>query len=128
MFLTIESARLPCCTTLSRLPCNISVISLTWACSLSPSLAPASASRNSSISSTEMAEKLLTKLSGFLISCAMLGCQLAERGELLGLHQAILRGPQVLQRLRQFTRAGLNTLEQPHILYRDDRLIGEGGD
>ena len=34
-------------------------------------LAPASASRNSSISSTEMAEKLLTKLSGFLISCAM---------------------------------------------------------
>ena len=32
---------------------------------------PASASRNSSISSTETAEKLLTKLSGFLISCAM---------------------------------------------------------
>ena len=32
---------------------------------------PPSASRNSSISSTETAEKLLTKLSGFLISCAM---------------------------------------------------------
>ena len=29
------------------------------------------ASRNSSISSTETAEKLLTKFSGFLISCAM---------------------------------------------------------
>ena len=29
------------------------------------------ACRNSSISSTETAEKLLTKLSGFLISCAM---------------------------------------------------------
>ena len=33
--------------------------------------APASASRNSSISSTDSAEKLLTKLSGFLISWAM---------------------------------------------------------
>ena len=38
---------------------------------LSSRSAPASASRNSSISSTEIAEKLLTKLSGFLISCAM---------------------------------------------------------
>ena len=34
-------------------------------------VAPSSASRNSSISSTESAEKLLTKLSGFLISWAM---------------------------------------------------------
>ena len=32
---------------------------------------PPSASRNSSISSTETPEKLLTKLSGFLISCAI---------------------------------------------------------
>src|SRR4029077_5211612 len=32
---------------------------------------PPSASRNSSISSTDTAEKLLTKLSGFLISCAI---------------------------------------------------------
>ncbi len=72
MFLTIESARLPCCTTLSRLPCSISAISLI-SC---PQLCcrgwrPPSASRNSSMSSTEMAEKLLTKLSGFLISCAI---------------------------------------------------------
>src|SRR6266481_5907267 len=71
MFLTIESARLPCCTTLSRLPCSISAISLISARSFVSRLAPASASRNSSISSTETAEKLLTKLSGFLISCAM---------------------------------------------------------
>ena len=35
------------------------------------------------------------------------GGQLAERGELLGLHQAVLRGAQVFQRLRQFARAGL---------------------
>ena len=32
---------------------------------------PVNACRNSSMSSTETAEKLLTKLSGFLISCAM---------------------------------------------------------
>src|ERR1700738_700055 len=71
MFLTIESARFPCCTTLFRLPCSISAISLISVRSLLSRCAPASASRNSSMSSTEMAEKLLTKLSGFLISCAI---------------------------------------------------------
>ena len=56
------------------------------------------------------------------------GGQLAKRGELLGLHQAVLRGPQVLQRLRQFAGAGLHALEQPHVLDRDRRLVGEGRD
>src|SRR5262249_7396220 len=70
MFLTMASARLPCCTTLSRLPCNVSAISLTSARNLLSRLAPASACRNSSINSTETPEKLLTKLSGFLIACA----------------------------------------------------------
>ena len=40
MFLTIESARSPCCTTLSRLPCNMSAISLISARSLLSRLAP----------------------------------------------------------------------------------------
>src|SRR5207249_1117818 len=71
MFLTMASARLPCCTTLSRLPCSVSAISVISARSLLSRLAPARASRSSSISSAETAEKLLTKLSGFLISCAM---------------------------------------------------------
>ena len=56
------------------------------------------------------------------------GGQLAERGELFGLHQAVLRGPQVLQRFRQFARAGFHAFEQPHVLDRDHRLVGEGGD
>ena len=56
------------------------------------------------------------------------GGQLAERGEFLGLHQAILRGPQILQRLCQFAGAGLNAFKQAYILDRDRRLVGEGRD
>ena len=33
------------------------------------------------------------------------GCELTERGELLSLHQTILRGPQIFQRFRQFAGA-----------------------
>ena len=54
--------------------------------------------------------------------------QLTKRGELLGLNQAILRGPQVLQRRCEFARAGLHAFEQAHILYRYRRLVGEGLD
>ena len=54
------------------------------------------------------------------------GSQLPERGKLLRLNKAILRGPQVLQRLGQFARAALDTLEQPRILYRQHRLRREG--
>src|SRR5450759_75268 len=53
------------------------------------------------------------------------GGQLTERGELLRLDQAVLRSPQVLQRLRQFAGAGLNTLEQPYVFDSDRRLVGE---
>ena len=54
------------------------------------------------------------------------GGQLPERGELLRLHQAVLRGAQLLQRLRQFARAGLDVFKQPHILDRDRGLVGKG--
>ena len=54
------------------------------------------------------------------------GGKLAERGELLGLNQAVLRGPQVIQRLRQFPRAGLHAFEQSRVLYGQNRLCGEG--
>ena len=111
MFLTIASARLPCCTTLSRLPCSVSAISVISALSLLSRCAPPSASRNSSMSSTETAEKLLTKLSGFLISCAIPAGQLTERGKFLRLYQAILRGLQILQRFSQFARPGFHALE-----------------
>ena len=54
------------------------------------------------------------------------GGELAERGEFFGLHQAILRGAQFVERLRQFLGARLHLLEQPRILDGDDGLVGEG--
>ena len=53
------------------------------------------------------------------------GGQLAERGELLRLHQPVLRGPQILQRFRQIGRALAQFVQQPRVLDRDDGLSGE---
>ena len=61
------------------------------------------------------------------------GGELAERGELLGLHQAVLRGPQFLQRLRQFGGALLDFLFEAdrrlllfrHELIEGDRIVAE---
>ena len=50
------------------------------------------------------------------------GGELAERSKLLGLHQAVLGGAQILQRSCEFPGAGLDILEQPGILDRDRRL------
>jgi len=71
MLRTMPSARLPCCTTLSRLLRSIVVISSICFRVLSSTETPFSVSCSSSMSSLETVEKLLTKLSGFLISCAM---------------------------------------------------------
>src|SRR5829696_1953610 len=60
MFLTIESARLPCCTTFSRLPASSSITSAV--CS-SSCRAEAIESFNSWMSSIDSAAKLLTKFS-----------------------------------------------------------------
>ena len=54
------------------------------------------------------------------------GGELAERGELLRLHQAVLRSAQVFQRSGQLARARLHLVEQSHVFDRDHRLIGEG--
>ena len=51
--------------------------------------------------------------------------ELAQRGEFLGLDQPVLCGTQFLQRQREFAGARLNLVEQPGILDRDRRLIGE---
>ena len=56
------------------------------------------------------------------------GGELAERSELFGLHQPILRGAQIFQRKRQLLSPFLNLLEQLHIRYRDDGLVGENFD
>ena len=51
--------------------------------------------------------------------------ELAERGEFLGLDQAVLRGAQFVERQREFAGARLHLVEQPDILDRDRRLVGE---
>jgi hypothetical protein len=63
--LTMESARLPCCTTFSRLLFSVCVSSSSTSRFFSLSPASASVSFISSISSVDNAEKLFTKLSGF---------------------------------------------------------------
>ena len=71
MFLTIKSARFPCSTTLPRLPLSMSESSVICALTSLSRRAACSVSCNSPMSSMASAEKLLTKLSGFLISWAM---------------------------------------------------------
>ena len=44
------------------------------------------------------------------------GGQLAKRGELLGLDQPLLRGPELLERFRQFPGARFDVLEQARVL------------
>jgi hypothetical protein len=73
MLLTILSARLPCWAIFSRLPVSITIVSsisvrLSWP---SVAIAGAAVSFNSSSNSTDSPAKLLTKLSGFLISWAI---------------------------------------------------------
>ncbi len=52
--------------------------------------------------------------------------QPSQRGQLFGLYEAVLRGAEILERLRQLPRALLDLGEQPRVLDGDDRLTGEG--
>ncbi len=54
------------------------------------------------------------------------GGELAERGKLFGLHQAILRGAQFVERCGELFRARLYLIEQPHVFNSDNGLVGEG--
>ena len=55
------------------------------------------------------------------------GGELAERSQLLGLDQAILRGAEVIERSSQLPRAGFDTFEQANIFDRDGSLVGKSG-
>src|SRR5262245_56464435 len=125
MFLTMASARLPCCTTLSRLPRSVSINSVISLRLFSLTLTSARASCSSVMSSAEIPEKLLTKLSGFLDLVRYARCELTKRGELLRLDQTVLRCAQVLQRGGQLARAGFHTFKQTHVLNCDRCLVGE---
>jgi len=54
--------------------------------------------------------------------------ELAERRQLLGLHQPILRGAQVVEGSREFFRSSLNFVEQSHVFDGDHGLVGKGCD
>src|SRR5215469_2670301 len=127
IFFTMESARLPCCTILSRLPRRVFVSSVISASVLASTFTLPTVSFSSSVNSTDTPEKLLTKLSGFYFVSGT-GSELPQRGELLCLNKAILGRPQIL--LRFCERAGtlLFGLEQSGVFNCDCRLICERGD
>ena len=53
------------------------------------------------------------------------GGQLAERGKLFGLNEAVLRRSQFLKRLRQFAGTSFNAFEQTHVFDCNHGLIRE---
>ena len=128
MFLTIESARLPCWTTLSRLPLQHVGKLVDLAARLSSSASRFSVSCSSSISSVETAEKLLTKLSGFLISCAMPAVNWPSEASF----SVWTRRSCAVRRSSSdsaSSRVRASTLvEQAHVLDRDRGLVGKGRD
>ena len=78
------------------------------------------------MSSTESGGEIVDEIERVLDLVRNAGGELAERGELLRLHQAVLRGAQLLQRLCQFARTGFHAFKQPRILDRQHGLRGEG--
>ena len=119
---------MPCCSIFSRLPRSVSVSS-----SISARVFSSNWPRCKRL--LQLVEQLggerrevVDEIERVLDLVGDAGGQLAQRGELLGLHQAVLRGLQILQRLRQFAGAGFDALEQPHVLDRDHGLVGEGRD
>ena len=119
MFLTVESARLPCCTILPRLSRNVSIKSVISARLLSPESRAFRASRNSSINSMETDREIVDEIERIFDLVRDAGGQLAERGKLLGVDKPILRGPQVLQGFGQFVGAGFQLM-----IYNTQRHIG----
>src|SRR4051794_8462744 len=122
IFFTMESARLPCWTTFSRLLFSIRVISSISSRLPLPTLISERTSFISSISSAHSAEKLLTRILDLV--CNARG-ELPERRQFLSLNEAILRGAQVVERLRQLSSPVLNLLEQIDIRYGNYRLVGK---
>ena len=125
MFLTMASARLPCCTTLSRLPRSMSVSSSICLRVLSSTASVLHGVLQLVDQLAGDGREIVDEIERVLDLVRDAGGELAERGELLRLHQAVLRGAQILQRLRQFARAGLHAFEQAHILDCNCGLVSE---
>ena len=128
MFLTIESARLPCCTTFSRLPLSMCVSSSISSRVLSSIVASLSTSFISSISSADNAEKLLTKLSGFLISWAMPAVSWPSEASFSVCTRRSCAVRSSSSDCDSSSVRSLQFVEQAGVLDRDHGLVGEVGD
>src|SRR5215207_4795832 len=110
MFLTIESARLPCWTTLPRLQRHqfrrLLLIRRSRADRIFKLIDELYRERGEVVDEVQRVLDLVRDAGG----------QLAKRGELLGLDQPLLRRPELLERFRQFPGAGLYVLEQACVL------------
>ena len=78
------------------------------------------------MSSTETAEKLLTKLSGFLISWAMPAVSWPSEASFSVWTRRSCAVRRSSSDCRQFAGAGFDAFEQTHVLDRDRGLVGEG--
>ena len=125
MFLTMESARLPCCTTFSRLPFSSLRQLADFLAHLPIERAGSSISSSSSIKLGRKRREIIDEIERVLDLVRDAGGELAERGELLGLDQAVLRGAQIVERCGQLPGALLHLVEQPHVLDGDHGLVGE---
>ena len=85
-------------------------------------------SRSSSSSSRDSAEKLLTKLSGFLISWAMPAVSWPSEASFSDWTSRSCALRRSSSEAASSLRARLHLVEQAHVLERDDRLVGEGLD
>jgi hypothetical protein len=109
MFLTIASARLPCCTTLSRLPCRVSAISLISLRNLASRVHPCKRLPQFVNEFDRDGREIVDEIERILDLVRDAGSQLTKRCQLLGLNQTVLCGPQVLQRFAS-SRVRVSTL------------------
>ena len=110
MFLTIESARLPWWVTFSRLDSNILVSSLTSPRIFSSSSTGFSFSVSSSTNSAtgEIVYEIERVLDLMSDTCG----ELAQRRQLLGLHEAVLHSAQIVERMRKLPCSGPPFVEE----------------
>ncbi len=119
-------APLPCCTTFSRLLLTIRVSSSISSRAFASIAVDPSSSLSSSTSSRRQRREIVDEIERVLDFVGDAGRELAEGRKLFGLHQAILRRAQFLQRKRKLAGACLDLVEQPRILDRDHGLVGKG--
>ena len=125
MFLTIESARLPCCTTFSRLPRQhagqfghlgaLFVTDLDACDDLLQFVDQLGGKRG----------EVVDEIQRILDLVRDARCELAERGKLLGLDQAVLRGAQLGERAFEVVGARAQFGQEPCVLDGDHRLVAE---